>query len=207
METAQKLVGHVMIRKYISLYIVTSVLLSGCWREIISKPVCDPSPVLSLKIPNQIETLARFPRDRTVVEMGIDTRRGTRELYDIKERLILRKAKSEKWLFTEYDLSLCYTEEAARKYFERNKNFYTNPYSRTIYSELNHSEYNFYVLYVVRPRADIEGFHEPSDFYRSRCSFRLRNLVIWVDVRHKEKQSKMLNEAIQQLANLLSNAL
>jgi hypothetical protein len=180
-------------------------LLCGCIQlvallrprsPVLHEADCDLSPVLGLKLPERIETLARVPRDMTVVENGIIVDEGTRDGEGMKEFFFLRQSDGR----TEYMFAVFFTEEAAIAWYEAEKKAYR------VFRECNVDGCSGCVHYSQEPRSDPEGGSSPMGYCASRASFRLRNAVILVTVWRDTLKSEKLPKAVKELGQMLRAA-
>lgn len=81
------------------------------------KPSCDVQPVLAIQMPNDIETLAGCPRDKSLAVDG-KSKDGEKWPDDIKEFFYFRKGKGEFDCDVEYEFLVFFSEAAAIKRYE-----------------------------------------------------------------------------------------
>jgi hypothetical protein len=169
------------------------------------KPSGDLEPVLTLQLPEQIDTLAGIPRTEVIVENGFNKLIGEQEVgrSDARQELFyLRKSGAFKEGSTEYQFVLFHTASAA-----------TNEYSwakrhHRVFRETTEHDLNGCIFYTEEPRADPEGGLAPMGYYVSRADFRLRNLYIRVETRDNETpHNDKLTRAVTELAQMLCNTL
>jgi hypothetical protein len=165
------------------------------------KPSGDLEPVLTLTLPEQIDTLAGIPRTETIVENGFNKLLGEQEVDRSRARrelFYLRKGGTLKEGPTEYQFFLFHTDAAA-----------TNEYTwakrgRRVFRETTENGLNGCIYYTEEPRADPEGGSAPMGYYISRADFRLRNLYIRVETQDYEKpHNEKLTGAVVDLAQML----
>jgi hypothetical protein len=181
---------------------VCLLLVSGCaalvrpTTPVIHKPLpCDLSPVLNLRFPEQIGTLAGVPRTETIVENGINKRVGGRQPDEIKEWFDFKEGA------TEYTFIVFYSEAAAIKEYGRDSD-------RHVFREATENGLTGRVHYTEEPRADPEGGSGPMGYYLSRADFRLHNLYVRVVTKSRDKpQNDKLSNAVKDLGQMLSKAL
>ncbi|HUL53543.1 MAG TPA: hypothetical protein VLT83_09070 [Opitutaceae bacterium] len=173
------------------------LLASGCCGLILSRPVCDPKPLLTLKLPARIETLAGLPRDGTSVENGINKRTGGPQPGRVKELFDLHDD------FGGYNFTLYFDETAAKEGYEFENSFTLVP----VFSETKADGAAFALLYVNKPRTDPEGGCKPYGYYSSGAHVRLRNLVVGFGTRHDQPISDALTKAARHLAEMLTQEL
>lgn len=175
------------------------VLFSGCalfrpTSPVLYRPSCDISPVLTLRLPEQIDTLAGVTRTETRFEGGTNTF-GSRLPDDIKEEIYLKKGA------TEYTFIVFYSEAAAIKEYGR----YSD---RNVFHETTENGLTGRVHYTEEPRADPEGGSVPMGYYVSRADFRLHNLYIRVVVEDRSKPyNDQLSNAVRELGQMLGTSL
>jgi hypothetical protein len=180
------------------------LLVSGCvtWFRatgpVLYKPSCDLGPVLSLQVPEQIETLAGLPRTETVFENGTN-RFGGRLPDEIKEKLYLKEGA------TEYTFIVFYGDTAAIKEYGRDR-------ERHVFRETTENGLTGRLHYTEEPRADPEGGLVPMGEFISRADFRLHNLYIRVETtaraeKGEKPQNDKLTRAVVDLARMLSATL
>jgi hypothetical protein len=177
------------------------VFMSGCiCKPILYEPKHDPSPlILSLKIPQSIETLSGIPRDRTMVENGIILATGSRQTYGVKEAIIIKKgaeyAPSVTYVFTLY-----YSVLHAKKDFELFKNDrFIKPF---FFGEAE--EHAYYITYILQDQGRNGFFCETSPYFHSHAGFRLRNLFIEIRVIDEENKFDSLTRAVEYIADILA---
>jgi hypothetical protein len=184
---------------------VCLLLVSGCaalfrpTTPVIHEPSpCDLSPVLKLRFPKQIDTLAGVPRTETVFHNGTNKFGGLLP-DEIKEEFYFRKGT------TEYTFTVFYSEAAAIKKYGR----YSD---RSVFRETTENGLTGRVHYTEEPRADPEGGSVPMGYYISRADFRLHNLYIRVETKacteegEKPRNDKLSN-AVKELGQMLRGAL
>jgi hypothetical protein len=81
------------------------------------KPSCDLQPILALRLPDYIETLAGCPRDQTIAKDGLGND-GYRAPDDQKEFFYYRNGKGEFDCDVEYEFHVFFHEAAAVKWYE-----------------------------------------------------------------------------------------
>ena len=181
----------------LSLLAFSVLFTSGCCRPLLYKPQCDPTPILSLKLPDHIDTLARCPRVETHVENGINKHTCGLQRNQIKERFNLNNE------YGAYRFTLFFNEPAAIKFYE-----FENKSDRIpVFSETETNGIVFCLFYVEQPRADPEGGCAPMGYYCSSAHVRIRNLVVGIGVQHDTQNSDTLTKAVQYLADILSGAM
>jgi hypothetical protein len=176
------------------------LLLAGCgiFVKTTYRPSCDLQPVLTMKLPNPIETFAGCPRDKTIVENGINKIVGGRQADDIKELFWLTKGDAE------YEFDLFFSESAAVHWYESEKNDpFTRKY-RPVFREITADNRSGCVHYTMRPQGE---WGLPVNYYYSRASFRLHNACISVTTQDDKPRSDNLTIAVGDLAQMLGTAL
>ena len=171
--------------------VVTSV--RGLW-PLQYKPSCDIQPILTIPMPDHVETLAACPRDETYAVDG-RSKDGDKWPDDTKEFFRLQRGA------VRYDFWLHFDESAAIKNYQRDK------HSRHVYRETSHDGRSICVYYTEQERADGEGGFEPMGIYHARASFRLRNAYVYVETTEGQSKSETLNLAVRDLAQMLTVAL
>jgi len=189
---------------------IKSILASGCllfitcgclltsirsaW-PLLYKPSCDLQPVLSLRLPDRIETLAACPRDETYAVNGIN-KSGERWPDNAKEFFRLRRAETdfESWVF--------FTENAAVERYQSEKRWISKG-GQSVFREVTEDGRNICVYYTKQERADPEGGSGPMGIYHARASFRLRNAFIGVETTETRAKSDTLSLAVRDLAQML----
>lgn len=167
---------------------------------VLHKPSpCDLSPVLNLRFPEQIDTLAGVPKTETIVENGINMRVGGRQPDEIKEWFDFKEDT------TEYTFIVFYSEAATIKKYGRYS-------SRNVFRETTENGLTGRVHYTEEPRADPEGGSVPMGYYISRADFRLHNLYIRVETKARsdqgeKPQNNKFSRAVKELGQMLSDAL
>jgi hypothetical protein len=97
------LLWQAVSRKLTPVVVISTFLLlvSGCMglfrptSPVLYKPSCDLSPVLTLRLPERIDTLAGVPITEPVVENGINKIVGGRQPDEIKQMFYVRKGDTE----------------------------------------------------------------------------------------------------------------
>jgi len=168
---------------------------------VLYKPSGDLEPVLTLRLPEHIDTLAGIPRTETIVENGFNKLIGEQEVgrSDARRELFyLRKGGALKEGSTEYQFFLFHTEAAATEEYGWAK------LHRRVFREATENGLNGRLYYTEEPRADPEGGSAPMGYYISRADFRLRNLYIRVEARDNESpHNDKLTRAVGELAQML----
>jgi hypothetical protein len=163
---------------------------------VLHKPSpCDLDSVLTLQLPERVDTLGDVPRTETFSQGGTNSYGGP--LPDgIKEHFCLTKGA------TEYRFIVFHTEAAAVKEYGRDSD-------RNVFRETTENGLTGRVHYTEEPRADGEGGRVPMGYYISRADFRLHNLYIRVETkaheaRGEKPQNDKLANAVRDLAQMLS---
>lgn len=179
------------------------VLVSGCAAlfrpssPVLYKPSCDLNPVLSLQLPERIDTLAGVPRSETIVENGINMLTGRRHRSaDIKDWFYLRRGGIE------YQVIIFHGNIGCVEWYQSEKKHHP------VFRETTENGLTGRVHYTEEPRADPEGGSVPMGYYISRADFRLHNLYIRVVTKDRDKpQNDKLANAVKDLAQMLNVAL
>jgi hypothetical protein len=183
---------------YLLGFLALSILFaSGCCHPLLYKPTCDPTPILSLNLPDRIDTLVHCPRNETHVENGINKHSGYPQPDQIKEMFNLDNE------FGAYRFTLFFNEPAAKDYYEFMKKSGRIP----VFSQVETNGVAFSLSYVEQPRSDPEGFCAPMRYYVSSGHVRLRNLVVGIGVRQDNPHSDSLTKAVRYLSDILSDAI
>lgn len=175
-------------------------LLSGCVLLRPTSPVlhetnCDLSPVLAVRIPEHVATLATVPRNKVIAENGINKNTGDPQVDGIKEFFYLKKSD------VEFEFRLCFSDAAAMQLYESGK------HGHTVLRENTMDGCSACLYYTEQPRSDPEGGSSPMGYYISRASFRLHNVLISVTAQDNKPESDTLSNATKDLAQMLSGAL
>jgi hypothetical protein len=180
----------------------TMICMSGCvCLPLLHQPPEDSgAAMLSLKVPDKIETLSGLPRDESFVENGINVLAGGRQPEGIKELFRIKKGPEDA-SNQRYEFVLFYREEDAKKWYEMYKSDkLVPPY---FMGEADDREY--FVRYVVQEQTSNAGFLcDPSPYTTSMTAFRLRNLYVEVRVYDKPANSGSMTGAVKYLADLLA---
>jgi hypothetical protein len=181
------------------------MVLPGCLYcgPLFHKPSHDPSPlILSLTVPEKVESLSRIPKDRTIVENGVATVAGRQEKRDVKEWFTIGSRPAYAPGVT-YDLMVCYSEEDAKKKFE----FYKNDDSVPPYFTGGFADRAYFIRYIVQDRRGDTGVPfvcERSDYQSWYAAFRLRNVFIRINVLDSKDNPDALTKPVKYLADLLA---
>jgi hypothetical protein len=163
-------------------------------------PSWDPSPVLTLPVPDHIKTLAGCPRDKTVVVNGINLALRERDYENCKETFYLTRGD------TEYSFKLFYDDAAAARLYSREKQGLDEE-APPVFKEVTKNGLTAGVRYTEQPRECPSGLYRPMGYYVSRSTFILHNAHIRIKTRDSTPKSDNLNAAIRDLARMLSKAL
>ena len=172
---------------------------------VLYKPSCDLGPVLALRLPEHISTLAGIPRTNSIVENGFNKLIGEQEVgRKDSRRELFYFTKGDTWKegAAEYEFVLFHTDAAAIEHYEWAK---TLP---RVFREKAENGLAGCIYYTEEPRADPEGGSGPMGYYISRADFRLRNLYIRVETQnHQKPYNDNLTRAVRELAEMLSATL
>lgn len=188
---------------------VCMVFISGCsCKPILYKPTDDPSSiVLSLNVHEKVTSLSLFPRDRTIVEKGVHKETGGRAPDEIEEMIdLFTGSGSSTFLGTQYRVTLYRNEDAAKRGYE----FWRRaalPLEFPPFREDRGEKWAYYLTHIRRPREDIEGFCRPMSYYESQIIFRLRNLVVFIEARHKDINSDLLVSSVKYFSEQLEKTI
>jgi hypothetical protein len=152
-------------------------------------------------LPEHINTLASCPKDKMIVENGINKNVGRRQPDDIKELFFLTKDD------TEYEFDLCFSDISAVHLYESNKHYPHTEKYHPVFQEAASDGRSCCVYYTEQERADPEGGSGPTGIYYSRASFRLHNAFIQVTTTETNSKNDKLTIAVKDLAQMLSGAL
>jgi len=162
---------------------------------VLHRPLpCDLGPILTLQLPDRVDSLADVPRTETFSQGG--TNRYGGPLPDgIKEHFCLTKGA------TEYRFIVFHNEAAAIKEYGRDSD-------RSVFRETTENGLTGRVHYTEEPRADPEGGSGPMGYYISRADFRLHNLYIRVETKARadqgeKPQNDKLSNAVKSLGQML----
>ena len=178
---------------------VLAIFISGGCGPLLYEPRCNSDSLLSLKVPEHIDTLARYPRDKTYLENGIDEDTGSPAPDHMKEMFDASYERAK------YHFFLFFDDAAAKEDFESSKKLIAEDVP--IFSEVTRDGITFCLFQVERPRSDPEGGWRPLSFYISRAYAKINNLVVDIEVHHKELESDALTRAVEHLADTLKKAL
>jgi len=157
-------------------------------------PPCDLSPVLTLRYPEQIATLAGIPNVERLFQGGTNIYGGL--LPDgIMERFDLRKEALE------CTFIVFRSDAAAIKEYGRDSD-------RHVFRETKEKGLIGRIHYTEEPRSDPEGGSSPMGYYISRADFRLHNLYIRVETKAhsangEKPQNDKLANAVKELGRML----
>lgn len=171
----------------------------GCCRPILYEPSADPSSqIMSLKVPDFIETLEGFPRTGRTYGTGDESRRHNVvvEGFDL-----VKEFQGQHPCETTFTFYIWSDEETARTFVKDTSSFERDV--GNIFRENQAEGRSYWITYIERPRSDAAGFCLPMDFYTQKAVFRLQNLVIETRVRAEHRTSDMLSEPVAYLAGLL----
>jgi hypothetical protein len=190
----------VLNRKRVLAVIAWVWLLSGCsllrpTSPVLHKTNCDLNPVLAVRLPEHVGTLASIPRSKVIAENGINKNTGDPQPDGIKELFYLNKGD------VEYEFDLCFSDTAARQLYESARD------RHPVLHETGADGRNACLHYTEQPRSDPEGGSSPMNDYISRASFRLHNAFIRVTAQDDKAQSEKLTNAVKDLAQMLDGAL
>ncbi len=182
------------------------LLVSGCavfkpTSSVLHKPSCDLSPVLALRLPDPINTLAAVPRDKSFVENGTNVGEGIRNVEGLKEFFSLKRGE------VEYRFELYFNAAAAVHLYEAEKHDPFAEKNYPVFREDVADGRSGWVCYTEQPRSDPEGGSHPMNYYISRAYFRLHNAFIRVTVQDDKPQNDKLTNAVKDLARMLDGAL
>lgn len=190
------------------------LLVSGCAAlfrpatPVLHKPLpCDLGPVLSLQLPQRIDTLAGVSRTETVVEGGVNKLTGaTRGPYDIRDWFYVRREDVALRSSVEYEIIIFYSNRACEEWYASAKK------DHPVFREVTENGLTARVHYTEEPRADPEGGSGPMGYYISRADFRLHNLYIRVETKARSDQGEKpqnhkLSRAVKELGQMLNKAL
>ena len=152
-------------------------------------------------MPEPINTLAAVPRDKTIVENGINVGEGSRNVEGLKEFFDLKRGD------VEYRFELYFSAGAAVHLYEVEKHRPFAEKNYPVFREDVADGRSGYVCYTEQPRSDPEGGSAPMNYYTSRAYFRLHNAFIRVTVQDDKAQSDKLTNAVKDLAQMLDGAL
>ena len=149
-----------------------------------------------MQLPSHIDTLAGCPRDKTIVEDGINKGEGSRRTDGTKELFFLTKGDSQ------YEFQLFFGESDAVSLYESDKHYPFGSRYYPVFRETIADDRSGCIRYTQQERADPEGGSGPMGIYHSRVSFRLRNAFIRVKTQETNSQSDTLTIAVKDLATL-----
>ncbi len=203
LAVVRKLMAVILVGVCISLVSGCAALFRPTGPVLHKPPPCDLDPVLSLQLPQQIDTLTGVPRTATVVEGGVNKLTGaTRGPYDIKDWFYFRRENVALRSSVEYEIIIFHNDKACEEWYASAKK------DHPVFRETTENGLTGRVHYTEEPRADPEGGSGPMGYYLSRADFRLRNLYIRVVTKDREKaQNGKLSEAVKELGQMLSKAL
>jgi hypothetical protein len=201
MDFGFRLTGFVFSRAWRTLAVIGGAsLMSACvllrpTSPVLHRPTCDLNPVLAMHFPERIDSLAAVPRDKTLVENGINVGENRRNSQDLNEFFTLKRGD------VEYEFKLFVGDEAAVRSYE----FWKGTFP--VFRESTVDGCSGCVHYTQQPRSDPEGGSSPMNYFLQRASFRLHNLVVRVTVRDNKPQSERLTNAVAELGQMLDRAL
>lgn len=152
-------------------------------------------------MPDPIKTLAPVPRDKTMVENGINVGEGSRNGEGLKESFDLKRGT------VEYRFELYFKADAAVHLYQDEKHDRFAEKNYPVFREDVADGRSGFVCYTEQPRSDPEGGSVPMGYYISRAYFRLHNAFIRVTVQDDKAQSDKLTNAVKDLAQMLDGAL
>jgi hypothetical protein len=170
---------------------------------LLYKPSCDVQPVLAIKTPSYIETLAGCPRDKTLTLDG----RSDKWPDDIKQFFYFRNGKGEYDWDVEYQFRVFYSEAAAVRWYESDTRGHWESKHYPVFKETITNGCSVCVHYTEQERADPEGGSVPMGIYHARASFRIRNTYIRITTDEHTSKSDKLALAVRDLAQMLTVAL
>jgi hypothetical protein len=176
--------------------------MSGCvcMPLLLQPPEDSGVSMLSLKVPEKIETLSGLPRDESFAENGINVLTGGRQPEGIKELFRIKKGPGNA-ANQRYEFVLFYREEDAKKWYE----MYRSDKLVQPYFMGQAADREYFVRYVVQEQTSNAGFLcDPSPYATSMTAFRLRNLYVEVRIFDKPGNSGSMTGAVKHLADLLS---
>jgi hypothetical protein len=182
--------------------LITSNLVNG-W-PLLYKPSCDVQPVLAVKMPSYIETLAGCPRDETLTLDGRN-KDGDKWVDDIKQFFYFRNGKGEFDCDVEYKFLVFFSEASAIKEYESEKRWKSK--RDPVFQEISGDTGIACVFYTEQDRADPEGGSVPMGTYHAQVSFRLRNIFVRVTTNEHTSKSDKLALAVKDLTEMLTVAL
>jgi hypothetical protein len=154
-----------------------------------------------MQVPDHIDTLAGCPRDKTVVENGINKGEGSRRTDGTKELFFLTKGDCQ------YEVWLFFTDGDALGLYESDKHYPFATKHYPVFRETVTDGCSGCLRYTEQERADPEGGSGAMGVYHSRASFRLHNAFIRVTTQDTTSQSDKLSIAVKDLAQMLNAAL
>jgi hypothetical protein len=177
--------------------------IRAAW-PLLYKPSCDLRPILALRLPDHIETLADCPRNQMIVTDGLG-KEGQRAPDDQKEFFSFRNGKGEFGFDVEYEFHVFFHEAAAVTWYESEKHWRSE--DDPVFQEMSGESGIACVHYTKQERADPEGGGGPMGIYHARASFRLRNMFISITTNERTSKSDKLGLAVTELARMLTGAL
>ena len=209
MITSRAIARHVLTGSFLLLFtsgcLITSNMVNF-W-PLHYRPSCDVKPVLTIKMPSHIETLAACPRDETLALNGRSVKEGEKWCDDIKEFFYYRNGKGGNDWDVRYEFIVFFNEASAvARYGSETRGRWESKHY-PVYSEVVTNDCSACVHYTEQERADPEGGSVPMGIYHARASFRLHNAFIRVTTTEPTAQSDKLADAVRDLAQMLTAAL
>jgi hypothetical protein len=167
-------------------------------------PSCDVQPVLAIKMPNYIESLAGCPRDETLTLDGRN-KEGGKWPDDIKQFFYFSSGQGEFGHDVRYEFDVFFSEASAVEFYESEKRW-RSKYDR-VFKEVSGEAGTACIYYTRQERADPEGGSVPMGIYHARVSFRIRNAYICITTNERTSKSDKLALAVRDLAQMLTDAL
>lgn len=168
--------------RFVILLLLLLLIASGCCLLLLHKPVCDPSPLLSLRLPANIQTLSACPRFET---------HYTSESGPIKESF---NFGPDDWDPTEVELYR--NSDTANRDYESRKAFYGDV--TPVFREFSTNNWHMAIYYTEKMQS--------MGYYHAKLIACHGNLLISVRRRPSNPDGDELSLAVRQLADALAKS-